>query len=62
MITFDDAGGAYLGTLDVASGIRIITSKDTVPAESMEWGGWAGGAVVVPQIYGHGFENTFLGV
>ena len=47
VLTFDDAGGSYFGPVARVDGETITTEYDCKAPESMEWGGWAGGSVVV---------------
>lgn len=47
IVTFDDAGGSYFGTVASVEGTTLHTTEDTKPALSWEWGGWYGAAIVV---------------
>ena len=47
LLTFDDAGGAYYGTLAAVSGATLTTSADAKSAKDNTAGGWAGGCAVV---------------
>lgn len=47
VMTFDDAGGSYFGTLQSVNGTGLVTSNDCWLPQDTEWGGWGGGAVVV---------------
>lgn len=47
LMTYDDAGGAYWGTLASAVGSTITTTADTKSAGDAKAGGWGGGSVIV---------------
>jgi hypothetical protein len=47
IITFDDAGGAYFGTLARVSGTEVTLGFDARSSGSLEWGSWGGAAMVV---------------
>eukprot|EP00040_Diaphanoeca_grandis_P015116 m.76958 g.76958 ORF g.76958 m.76958 type:complete len:898 (-) comp24959_c0_seq1:84-2777(-) len=49
IVTFDDAGAAYLGAVEAVSadGLTITLKEDARTSVSGEWGGWDGSAVTV---------------
>eukprot|EP00041_Stephanoeca_diplocostata_P021865 m.516564 g.516564 ORF g.516564 m.516564 type:complete len:884 (+) comp21929_c0_seq8:155-2806(+) len=47
VMTFDDAGGSYYGPVASVQGTTLLTAQDCKAPASMEWGGWAGGVIVV---------------
>ena len=46
VMTFDDAGGSYWGPVASVDGTVLTTAADC-KATSEEWGGWAGGSIVI---------------
>jgi hypothetical protein len=49
IVTFDDAGGAYLGMVSAVSadGSTLTLEDDARSALRSEWGGWDGAAVTI---------------
>lgn len=46
VMTFDDAGGSYWGP--IASVVEtVVTTAADCKATTEEWGGWAGGSIVI---------------
>ena len=47
VMTFDCSGGLYYGGIAGVDGTVLTLAGDAWPADSMEWGGFAGGSVVI---------------
>ena len=47
IVTFDDAGGSYWGTVNTINGTTLITSNDCRSAGDGKAGGWLGGSIIV---------------